>query len=183
MSGDTVLYRVQYGDTARVCTVCENIVQGMGAQSCESCPGKRKYARRLEQVMRAVSRDMSGHVRTHGGHRGALHAKICSVCGDLSPGADCENTCSAKIILYPYAVETPSPRETDTRDTAHTTVGSWSCLSSSSASALWHARTRPGLHGLRPPRPHAQNARGQYARTSLPRMYRILVVVVYGTGV
>ena len=45
-------------DESHTGIVCENM-QGL-AQSCESCLGKRKYARRLE-VMRVVSRHV-GHV-------------------------------------------------------------------------------------------------------------------------
>ena len=46
---------------------------------------------------------MSGHVRTHGGHRCHCMRKYAL---ETSPGADCENMCSAKIIrpYYPRMV-------------------------------------------------------------------------------
>ena len=64
------------------------------------------------EVMRAVSRHVSGHVWTcpdmHPDTRWTQVHCMRKYALETSPGADCENMCSAKIILSPYVAKTPN---------------------------------------------------------------------------
>ena len=55
-------------------------------------------------VSRHVCLDMSGHVRTCPDTRWTQVHCMRKYALETSPGADCENMCSAKVILSPYGV-------------------------------------------------------------------------------